>query len=414
MRAQLPRVFTPGSPVARREMVAGRQREIERAISAVGQVGRHAAIFGDRGVGKTTIAKFIDVFWNDFSKDQEFVLAARYSCDSTDTYGSIWAGICDEVQLAFEKREEASPSNPAYLKAVKTLQAGDAAPNSVRRFLELSGKLLIITVDEFDAIMDSDTVQMFADTIKILADHLVDATLVIVGVADTIDQLLTDHESIDRSLVQILMPPMKPSELCDLVQQGLDVVGMQIAAEAADGIAHLAQGYPYYAHLLGLKAGYAALDRKSLIVDIEDVEDAIREAADEAHESLRTAYSKAVFSKKRKNLFAKVLLACALAPCNDLGFFSPVDARKPLQRITDSQINVQTYIQHITKFTQPKKGSVLQVTGEKYARQYRFSDPLLKPYALIRGVRDGLVPQREWRALTLADRDERHQPPLDL
>jgi ABC-type multidrug transport system ATPase subunit len=61
-----------------------------------------------------------------------------------------------------------------------------------------TGGLLIIVFDEFDRILDMTTRRMMADTIKALSDHDVSVTIVIVGVADSVDDLLSQHESIER------------------------------------------------------------------------------------------------------------------------------------------------------------------------------------------------------------------------
>ncbi len=47
-----------------------------------------------------------------------------------------------------------------------------------------------------------------ADTIKTLSDWGTEATIILVGVGDSIDQLIEEHESVVRALVRIHMPRM--------------------------------------------------------------------------------------------------------------------------------------------------------------------------------------------------------------
>jgi hypothetical protein len=42
----------------------------------------------------------------------------------------------------------------------------------------------------------------FRSLIKVLSDNSVPATLVLVGVADSVDALIVEHQSIERALVQ--------------------------------------------------------------------------------------------------------------------------------------------------------------------------------------------------------------------
>ena len=79
---------------------------------------------------------------------------------------------------------------------------------------------LILIVDEFDRIQDPDVDTLFADTIKTLSDFSLDTTLVLIGVADDVDDLITEHESIDRCLVQIQLPRMPLDELAEIVPVG--------------------------------------------------------------------------------------------------------------------------------------------------------------------------------------------------
>ncbi len=46
MRGQLPRVFTPSAPVARRAMFQGRSQQIRLVLDAVSQEGRHVVRHG--------------------------------------------------------------------------------------------------------------------------------------------------------------------------------------------------------------------------------------------------------------------------------------------------------------------------------------------------------------------------------
>jgi ATP-dependent Clp protease ATP-binding subunit ClpA len=47
--------FSPGAPIQERELFAGRANELQALMDAVMQRGRHAVLFGERGVGKTSM-----------------------------------------------------------------------------------------------------------------------------------------------------------------------------------------------------------------------------------------------------------------------------------------------------------------------------------------------------------------------
>jgi hypothetical protein len=75
---------------------------------------------------------------------------------------------------------------------------------AVRRLLNLAGKAFIIVIDEFDRIVDPEAMRLFSSTIKGLWDHLLDATFILVGVADTVDESIQDHASSTEELSSII------------------------------------------------------------------------------------------------------------------------------------------------------------------------------------------------------------------
>jgi DNA-binding NtrC family response regulator len=46
-------VFTPSAPINDKALFAGRIDQVRQVMDAVSQRGRHAVIYGERGVGKT-------------------------------------------------------------------------------------------------------------------------------------------------------------------------------------------------------------------------------------------------------------------------------------------------------------------------------------------------------------------------
>jgi hypothetical protein len=65
----------------------------------------------------------------------------------------------------------------------------EPSPNQVRSCLDLlaDASPAVIFIDEFDRPTDGKVRALFADTVKILSDQNVRVTIVLVGVADTIE-----------------------------------------------------------------------------------------------------------------------------------------------------------------------------------------------------------------------------------
>jgi Cdc6-like AAA superfamily ATPase len=378
------RVFTPAAPVDDRALFSGRIKQIQEVIDAVNQKGQHVIIFGDRGVGKTSLVNVLASF---FPPSGGPLMACRINCDKGDSYDSVWHKVFEEIQQGEWTKVGGfgGLSNPARADS----QADIISPDVVRRQLEHWSKsaVPILVIDEFDRIGDSYRT-IFADTIKTLSDHAVSATVVMVGVADTVDQLIAEHESVQRALVQIKMPRMSSDEIKQIITKGLVRLGMNIDSPTLDRIAVLAQGLPHYAHLLGLHAARVALDDVSLKVRINVLDEAVRRAIEGAQQSIRNAWHAATVSARKDSLFADVLLSCALAKTDDMGTFAAQDVRTPLNAVTLKSYNIPNFAQHLSEFSDVRRGNILQKMGVSRRFRYRFTNPLMPPFVIMKGFTD--------------------------
>jgi Cdc6-like AAA superfamily ATPase len=388
---QASRVFTPAAPVDKQALFAGRRDQLRRVVDTVLQKGRHAIIFGERGVGKTSLANVLE---DTLQAPGGEVLAAHVNCDSMDTFESLWVKVFDDIELHREVRTAGfQPSIFHQRMPVSQELTAPITTNRVRKILSALSEsaLLVIIVDEFDRIQDHQARSMFADTIKTLSDHSVPATLVVVGVADTVDELLAEHLSIERALVQIHMPRMSSSELAEIIARGVAKLQLQIEDDAKEQITLLSRGLPHYTHALGLHAVRAALDDGQLLVQTRHVDTAIRRALEEAQQSTISAYHKAISSQRRDNLYAQVLLACALAETDPMGYFAPADLREPMSRVMNRPYDIANFIQHLNLFCKEERARILQRTGVARRYRYRFRNPLMQPFVTMQGFASGLL-----------------------
>lgn len=365
--AEASRVFTPEAPVHDLALFAGRMEQILQLFGVLGQRGQHAVIYGERGVGKTSLANILgDSF---AEKHKAHVNSVRVNCTTSDNFRTLWKSIFRRMQEPVEEHE--------------------ISPDRIMEFLESRDDHPLIIIDEIDRFGDDDGLSLMADMIKSLSDHAVPTTVVLVGVANSIAQLVGDHRSMERALLQVQMPRMSPRELREIIELGLPRLGMSIDADALERIPKLSEGLPSYTHLLARHAVVRAIqdDRPNVVMD--DVDNATKEAIGKAQQSILSDYAKAVRSPRKDNLFAEVLLACALARKNELGFFSPGSVREPLARILGRSVPISSFVRHLNEFTGDGHGEVLQVDGQPRRYFYRFTNPMLQPYVILRGLSEG-------------------------
>ena len=379
------RVFTPTSPIDERSLFAGRDEQVRLIVDVINQKGQHAILYGERGVGKTSIANVLASF---LEKQASTILAPRVNCDSTDSYDSVWRKVFESIELTKPRGVAGFGAVPQVQRSsVADMLTGPVTPNTVRRTLTTLAQqaLLIVIVDEFDR-LGQEARRAFADTIKTLSDHAVGASVVLVGVADSVEHLIEEHRSVERALVQVRMPRMSVAEIKSILVRGTRILGMTMTATAVSRIAKLAQGLPHYAHLLGLYAARSATADRRKNIDVQDIGVAIKRAISGAQQSIRSAYDIAVRSPRKDNLFGDVLLSCALAESNELGFFAAQDLREPMRKVTGRRYEIPSYAQHLTEFCDDKRGHVLFKDGTRRRFRYRFVDPLLQPFVIMRGL----------------------------
>ena len=380
--------FRLAAPIDQRALFAGRTEQVRQVVDCIGQPGQHAVIYGERGVGKTSLANVLHEFLQPVGNHW---LVVRTNCDSADDFSSTWRKVLAEIDL---RRETAGtglrPASQTQDVQASELLPEPIRPNDIRRLLIRLDAHAIIILDEFDR-LPREAVPLVADTIKTLSDTATPATLILVGVADSVDELVIEHASIERAIVQVRMPRMSADELVEIVLRGLGSVEMAIERPALELVASLSQGLPHYTHLLGLHAARQAIDMRRPQVTRDDVRAAISSAVHRAQESIQFAHHTATLSPRPDNLYKQVLLACALAPSDERGFFAAADVRTPMAAIMKRRYEISAFSQHLNNFCDPSRGAILQRTGTRRRYRFRFSNPLMQPYVIMRGLDSNLI-----------------------
>ena len=89
-------VFTPHTPIQSVDLFFGRQREVQRIIEHLSTPGQHSLLFGERGVGKSSLANVACEVLLKNIVDGKFL---RKRCDSSDTFLTIVSMPLNEVGI---------------------------------------------------------------------------------------------------------------------------------------------------------------------------------------------------------------------------------------------------------------------------------------------------------------------------
>ena len=385
----LPGVFTPTQPIALPDLLSGRLELLFRLQDDILTPGNHALLYGDRGVGKTSIARVLGVLMQqgDQSEGRRSILV---SCDTQDTFGTIWRKVLQEILLAqraigFAQEERLQVTG--RLDPHATIES----PNDLRLIVDGLPNSIVVIIDEFDRVHDDGTRLLMTDTIKLFSDNRTRCSIVLVGVGQSIEELVRAHQSISRNLDFVHVEPMTHEELVGIVRRGFPAAGLNYEVGTDHRIAELSQGYPHYTHLLGLWSGRMAAERDSNSVTSQDLSRAISASIRNAAGSIRLEYETATDSTRPNNLFKEVLLACAMADKDVRGRFTLTAVRGPLQQILGRPISPVSYQRHLATFCEEDHGPTLIRTGSRRNYHWYFANPQLVPFVYLQGINDGLV-----------------------
>ncbi|PZQ49784.1 MAG: hypothetical protein DI556_09950 [Rhodovulum sulfidophilum] len=397
LRSDILEAFTPGPPINEVELFAGRRDVIQRLQDIAIERGRNAIIYGERGVGKTSLAtifhKPLNVTDATGGRVRRRVVDIHVNADSGDSFDSLWRKVFRRISRPNEKNPIANEYD------------GPIEPDHV--FLELqrftANDLPIIIIDEYDRIRDNDCRILMTDTIKALTLSRTNPTIVLVGVSENITTLVYDHPSVSpRNLVQVPMSRMTSQEIKDIITTRLRNLRMKISDDALWRIAFFSAGLPFYAHSLGKYAALSAVSQQRLDINEDLVFAAMKDCMSDVDYTIVLSFTRATeFIYRKKNIFKEVLLACALAEPNDLGQFQAVAVEAPLSAILGSDVRVPSFAFHLNEMCQDARGNVLHKTGERKTYLYRFAEPSMQPYVIMQCLQDGTISQELFERLSV-------------
>lgn len=380
-------VFTPRTPISTRELFSGRLEQLEAISDAVSQIGLHVVLFGERGVGKTSLANIVKPILSLIHLKENFIIV-KINVNSDDGFSEIWSRSFDEIY--WDEEVPVVGFGAVVDKKVVTLRgrlglSGDLSIDDVRKALSvLPGSVFIF--DEFDR-GGMNMRKNFTDLVKTLSDYSIDSTVILVGVSETIGDLLADHASIGRSITQIHLPRMREDDLKAILSNGANLLKVSFEEDAVNLIVGISQGLPHYTHLIGLYSVREAAKNKSKIIGKMEVLASFKLAVSNSEQSIKDLYSKATHSARKDALYEQVLLGAAAAAAktvNSGGFFHPSDLVVPLKKILGrDKVVVATFQRHINEFCEEGRASVLERMGSARSYKYRFANPLLPPYVFM-------------------------------
>jgi hypothetical protein len=359
----------------------GRASEVRLMMSALRDPAKHILLYGERGLGKTSLS---NTFWQSsgtFLRNP--ILAARVQADPSDNFSSLWSRALVEFQ-------EVTLHHNASIRS----DFEHVTPDIVRReFQKLPPRLLFtMIVDEFDLLIDQTARALTANLLKSLHDHAINVTVLLIGVADNVEELIINHQSLRRVLSLVKLERMNIFDLNKILDSRLQSTPLKLSDDARSEIVTLSCGLPYYVQTLGKSAAQNSIRHQHALVEIEDVNAAIENFLLESGQSFADDYQRATDSRQTGNISYQVLLASALAHADTGGFFKPSEVSKTLNLIVPGNNYYHARVhQYLSQFISDRRARILIRGGIKGDYRYRFSDALMQPFIVMRAIKNGII-----------------------
>lgn len=408
--------FSPSKEIHDPKFFVGRADEIKKAINALLNPGSFLAIFGLRGVGKSSIAHQIKLIAEGNqtlpislglektlpSKPFNYIVH-RYVSDGfvlniSDLLKRVLFG--DEANASLFSLTKAGDKQLAEFKRTLGVEGGVSAfgakigakgteeskftsyvsDDLTQQFRALLGTIrkdnqekdgLLILVDEFDTINDKTG---FASIVKACSGEFV--RFGVVGIGANVTELLKDHSSISRQIDFIDVPLMPELERAQILNRAAQQIQYAITFSdpARDEICKKSEGFPYFVHLLGKEAMLLTFERAGHEVTMDDIELLSKNISDgRLTNTFENVYHESVKNSPQREILLKLF---AESSDNEIQSEEIYALAKGFDISNPSQLMKQLTSPDNTLTT-----PVLVKIREKY---YRFTDPVFKVYARIR------------------------------
>ncbi len=380
-------VFTPHRPVQAVELFFGRQKEVGKILEQINTPGQHALLYGERGVGKSSLANVATELLI-----KQVISGKLYTkrCDSSDTFETVLAPVLAdfgiEVDLTSKKTVHKEHGKGGLMIPVAAAEIGSERATektySVQQFSPsvvadaLKDREGLLYIDEADRIATAGDKGNLAELIKLLSDNGSNFKVLVVGIAQTAEELTGGHESVQRCLKETRLPRMNADELELIVVEGAEKVGLDFDATVTKEIVKLSSGYPHFTHLLALKCAEEAVANDLTIVDRKCLESAMNLAVEDAEGTLLRQYAHAVRSYGT-DMYRHVLEAAAML---DKTEFRAEELRAGVEKLTGAPITQGSLNNYLQKLVADDYSAILHRCSKGV---YQFSDPRMSSYIRI-------------------------------
>ena len=304
----------------------------------------------------------------------------RHSCSAESSFSDVMSAVLDKVPARFLRR---APLHPDETTAATAGPPPEWTVGDVTAVFErIRAGHLVVFVDEYDRLRNERARSSLTELLKNISDLGLRISFVLIGVAETLGELLALHQSVQRCLVAIPLPLLTDDALGTLIERGCKRLGMRLDPDASALLLRLSHRSPYFAQLLCLHATQM-VPEGGVTVTVGMVAAAGRRVLDETYhvfEPVLQHVSAGRVTAAGIDLF-DLLFVAATGPCDPFGWFKAANLAvhglaTPVTELDDA----------LATLTRSESGPVLRQRLFAGVREFAFARANLRNHVLLRGA----------------------------
>jgi AAA domain len=400
-------VFTPKT-IATREMFERRNESDldgnpglqDNLRDALRESGGQVVLYGDTGVGKSSLLRY--------AAEDEQLETVLVECLSSKSYEDLME---DAIRKLVDVREisrttttsiGAEVEGAAKVKFLVSLKGKLTGSREKGREFEVvqaspldallaamrATKTDLLVLDNFQNIASVDSRHLVAQTMEFLSDRAAetgDVKAVVIGIADDAPALIGGSGSFRRRVTEIGVPRMPDDEIRSVLVRGFNLLEVAVSPDVLARLVFYSDGFPYFAHLLGLHAARWARRQQSHTVNIDDVDRALKRAVNSVDQSYADRIQKAFEAggdvQPRKSLLR------IFAQSDRREWKSP-DVIAAWEAKFGQRDAYQFLHVALAALLDEAHGKILKRKGTRNKYVYQFDDPYMRPYLRLTQTED--------------------------
>lgn len=391
--------YLTAAPIQSAEHLKGRDRALRSLVNALEAPSRHAFIYGHRGVGKSSLAHTA-AYQLQTSLGPPILLA----CDAASTFETVCRDILvgafdiNPLEKKGQARFQIQGGMPGILsasygrdteRARQPLVVGtvNEAITYLKSAVSQFSQGFTIVLDEFDQLSNPTCHKKFATLIKQLSDQRIPIRIIFVGIAETIDSLFAEHESIFRQVHSEEVERLLPQACLDILTDAEAALEIRLKDSFRYRIAQISDGFPYFVHLMAEKIFTASYDVDESTVSLESYHKGLEDALASVEFSFKKTYDDALHRNTKK--YEHVTWAAASDKLLDVNVEQIwLSYQKICSQIDVAPVKRANMQSKLSQLTTPQYSSILKKTRRS---NYTFAEKMMRAYARLRAAQSGCI-----------------------